>query len=117
MQTIVEKLLLEIRQAVSSSSHIAVLSLDHSGFTIQVGRSAEAVVTVTLHDAAIPSFAVTRPVLLVGRDGHEAVRVQTSAGVRLQGVVWIVRKVFRFGFVPPEGYRRPHQNAGVPQHP
>ena len=108
---------MEVRQSVSSSSHIAVLALDCFGFTIQIGRSAEAVVTVTLHDATVPSFAVTRPVLCVGRDGHEAVREQTSAGVRSQGVAWIVRKVFRFGFVPPEGYRHPHQNAGIPQHP
>ena len=117
VQTTIEKLLLEVRQSVSSSSHLAVLALDRSGFTIQVGRSIEAVVTVTLHDAVTPSFSVTCPVLCVGRDGHEAVQEQTSVGLLSQGVVWIVRKVFRFGFVPPEGYRRPPQNAGVPQHP
>ena len=117
MQTIIEKLLFEVRASVPSSLHLSVLASDDSGCTLQVGRSQNAVVTITLQDAVQFSFAITYPALSVGRDGHEAVEERTSTDVGTRGVSWIVRKVFRFGFVPPDSYRRLPRNLGVPQHP
>jgi hypothetical protein len=76
----------------------------------------DASVTVTLQDSTQPSFAVTYPALVVTRDGDESVKEQNVEGVLSQGVSWIVRKVFRFGFVPPEGYHHPPGNAGRPHH-
>ena len=90
--------------------------MDDSGFTIQLGRSPDAEITVTLQDSPLPSFAVTYPALVVGREDDESVGERTAEDVLSPGVSWIVRKVFRFGFVPPEGYRRPQRNSGKPQH-
>ena len=115
MQTILERLLFEIRESVPSSSHIAVLMSNDLWFTIQLGRSGGAAVTVTLQDPAQPSFAVTYPALVATRDGSESVREQTVDGILSPGVSWIVRKVFRFGFVPPEGDRRSRRNSGRPE--
>jgi hypothetical protein len=115
MQTIIEALLFEIRESIPSSSHFIVTTLNESDCTIQLGRSPEALVAITLQDAVRPSFAATYPALSVDRDGHETITEQTSEGILCQGVSWIVRKVFRFGFVPPEGYRRSARNSGIPQ--
>jgi hypothetical protein len=32
-----------------------------------------------------------------------------------EGICWIVRKLYRFGFVPPEGYSGPRENPGRPR--
>jgi hypothetical protein len=112
---ILDQLLFEIRQSIPSSSHMSVLASDDSHFTIQLGRSHDAVVTVTLQDSARPTFAVTYPALVQDREGGESVREKTISGILSSGVSWIVRKVFRFGFVPPEGYRCSSRNSGRPE--
>lgn len=114
-EEILERLLLEIRESVPSSSHISVLMMDNSALTIQLGRSSDAAITVTIQDSVRPSFAVTYPAMVVTRDGGESIGEQTAEGVLSSGVSWIVRKVFRFGFVPPEGYRHPPRNPGKPK--
>ncbi len=110
--TIVDRLLLEIRESVSCASRITVISIDEAGFSVQLGQSAKAVVAVSLCDPERPSFSATYPKLIVDRHGHETIEEQISEGILSQGVSWIVRKVFRYGFVPPEGYRRPQTNSG-----
>lgn len=110
--TAVERLLLEIRESVSCASRINVISIDETGFSIQLGRSAEAIVAVSVCDPDRPSFSASYPKLTVERHGHETIEMQISEGILSEGVSWIVRKVFRYGFVPPEGYRRPHINSG-----
>jgi hypothetical protein len=110
--TTIDRLLLEIRESVSCSSRVNVLNIDETGFSIQLGQSAEAIVAVSLCDPDRPSFSASYPKLIADRHGHETIEEQISEGILSEGVSWIVRKVFRFGFVPPEGYRRPHINSG-----
>jgi hypothetical protein len=117
VQTALDDLLFAVRESVPSPSHITVLATDASGFTIQLGRSHSATITVTLHDSTRPSFTVTYPALIRARDGAESICEQTAEGILSPGVSWIVRKVFRFGFVPLEGYRAPHSNSGRPEQP
>ena len=114
MQTILETLLSEIEAAIPSSSHAMVESDDASGFSLQLGRSPAAVIIVTVEDPDTPYFSVTYPALIVSRSGHESIEERTAERILSQGVAWIARKVFRFGHVPPEGYRRDHSNAGRP---
>ncbi len=78
--------------------------------TLQVGSSAEASVAISIHDPTIPTFSVTSPKLCSGRKGGSKVVEDTSTGILSAGVVWTVRKVFRFGFVPPEGYQKDHRS-------
>lgn len=110
-QDTIEALYRHLLAGVPSSAHATILERDGERISLQVGRSTEAIVSVTVHDRAIPSFAVTYPVRRT-HDDREATSECTLVDVRTEGVVWIVRKVYRFGFVPPEGFRKEQRNRG-----
>lgn len=112
-QPVLDRLLHDILAVVGGSSQMAVLSMSDSDCTIQLGRSEDAIISITLCDPLRPTFSATYPALMSRRDGSESIREQTSEGILAEGVAWIARKVFRFGFVPPEGYRSPQTNRGA----
>jgi hypothetical protein len=112
-QPVLDRLLHDILAVVGSSSQMAVLSMSDTDCTIQLGRSEDAIISITLCDPVRPTFSATYPALTSRRDGSESIREQTSEGILAEGVAWIARKVFRFGFVPPEGYRSPQTNRGT----
>ncbi|MBL9204697.1 MAG: hypothetical protein JNN01_06410 [Opitutaceae bacterium] len=112
---LVHSLLKQVESSVPSSSHLAVKEVSPTGFSIQVGSSSKACVTVSICDAKIPSFAATYPALKRDRrKGAETIEERMSTDMLAGAVVWIVRKVFRYGFVPPEGYRKNQDNRGRP---
>jgi len=112
---LVRLLLKQVESSVPSSSHIAIKEISAAGFSIQVGIGPDALVTVSICDANIPSFAATYPALKKDRtEEAEIIEERTSTDMLAAGVVWIVRKVFRYGFVPPEGYRKKQINRGKP---
>ena len=109
---LIDHLLLEIQESVSCASRILVHERSSNGFTIQVGSSADALITVTVHNRERPSFSATYPLLSTDRKGASAVVEHTSEDVLGTAVKWFTRKVFRHGFVPPEGYGKQHRNTG-----
>ena len=112
-QQVLDRLLHDILPVVGGSSQMAILSMSDSDCTIQLGRSGDAIITVTLCDPIRPTFSITYPALTLRRDGSESISEQTSDEILAEGVAWIARKVFRFGFVPPEGYGSPQSNRGA----
>ena len=106
-------LLRQVQSSVPSPSHISVLGTASNGFCVQVGRNPDATISVSIHDPTIPSFAATYPSLKRIR-GKDVVRECTSLGILAEGVLWLVRKVYRYGFVPPEGYQKEQRNRGKP---
>jgi hypothetical protein len=78
---------------------------------MQVGRDSNALVSISICDSQVPSFVVTYPRLRIDRRGVEQFDEHTATNVLADGVRWITRKVFRYGFVPPEGYRKRFNNA------
>jgi hypothetical protein len=111
---VLDRLLHEILAVVGGASQMAVLSRSDSDCTIQLGRSEDAIISITLCDPIRPTFSITYPLLTFRRDGSESIRELTAEGILAEGVAWVARKVFRFGFVPPEGYRSPQSNRGAP---
>ena len=112
-QPVLDRLLHDILAVVGSSSQMAVLSMSDSDCTIQLGRSEDAIISITLCDPSRPTFSITYPALTFRRDGSESIGEQASDGILADGVAWIARKVFRFGFVPPDGYASPQSNRGA----
>lgn len=107
---LLERLFQEVQQSVSCSSRLVITDVGRDFMTIQVGRSDKASVSICVLDAAIPTYSVTFPKLHSDRKGSNKIIEDTATGTLSAGVVWIIRKVFRFGFVPPEGYRKDHRS-------
>jgi len=113
-EELIRLILKQIESSIGSASHMEIQNLTSNGFSVQVGSSPKAVVTVSVSDPKIPSFAATFPSLVSRRTG-EMLEECTSDGLLALGVVWVIRKVFRYGFVPPEGYRKKQKNRGRPK--
>jgi hypothetical protein len=112
-KTVMPSLLKQMQSSVASSSHIAVLRIGADGLCVRVGRDPNAIISVSICDPTIPSFAATYPCLKSIR-GKDVVRECTFGNMLAEGVVWVVRKVYRYGFVPLEGYRKEQVNRGKP---
>ncbi len=109
---LLDQLLLEIQESVSCFSRILVHERSSDGLTIQVGSSANALITVTVHNHERPSFSATYPLLSTDRNGASVIVEHTSEDVLGDAIKWFTRKVFKHGFVPPEGYGKQPRNTG-----
>jgi hypothetical protein len=80
---------------------------------MQLGSSEDALISDTVYKPDRPSFSATYPILKTDRKGLTSVVEQTSEDVLATAVKWFVRKVFKHGFVPPEGYSKEPRNTGT----
>jgi hypothetical protein len=108
---ILEDLVLSLQGSVSCASRLVLHAEHEDGLTLQIGRDPNALVSISICDPRVPSFAVTYPRLRIDRRGAERFDEHTATDVLTGGVRWFVRKVFRYGFVPPEGYRKRSRNT------
>src|SRR5688500_8085217 len=98
---IFERLYKEIQQSVSDSSRLVITDAGSDHLTLQVGCGENSFVSISLDDATGPTFSATYPLLHSDRKGFATIIDNNSANLRSEGLVWIIRKVFRFGFVAP----------------
>jgi hypothetical protein len=69
---------------------------------VRLGEDDRSVVAMRIDDPGIPSFAVSYTRLQTTRKGDRKFSEVHVAGVLEAGLNWILRKVARHGYVPPE---------------
>ncbi len=81
---------------------LEVLRSTPEGFTVRFGDGDHGIVGVAVDDPGRPSFRVSYSELRIRRNRDRVICEVHSGGVLAAGVEWLMKKVARHGYLPPE---------------
>ena len=89
-------------EALRTRFQITEVGRKGSMIVLQVGRSKDAAMAISINDPSLPSFDVLYPKTTIKRDGERRVEAAHSNRVLLEGLQWIAEQLSRNGSVLPE---------------